>query len=175
MGDNNIIDQTFQSPCSDPCRWIRLIQMHWPRFKHTKESRRSNKRKNRLHIDFELFETFLSVPNSSTVWIQLNKPFQSTNQSYIHTIPYTTTKITSFFQNKKRKGDLMVLLSLPSVLLLKTYLSIWKSQFLVPRWTSAANIIWMSASFWDNPLFVAILSIQDSNPKFVSLLFFFAA
>lgn len=37
---------------------------------------------------------------------------------------------------------------IPSLRRLKTYLSIWKSQFLVPRWTSAASIIWMSASFW---------------------------
>lgn len=38
----------------------------------------------------------------------------------------------------------------PSLRRLNTYLSIWKSQFLVPKCTSAANIIWMSASFCES-------------------------
>lgn len=42
------------------------------------------------------------------------------------------------------------MMSSPSFRRLKTYRSIWKSQFFVPKCTSAANIICRSASFWDS-------------------------
>jgi len=38
-----------------------------------------------------------------------------------------------------------------------------KITVFVPRWTSAASIIWMSASFWDKTPLVPISSLQQQN------------